>query len=519
MFWGKASKVGLLGVLPLAAAFQPAQEPTVFHSGTRLVEVEVIVRDQPIRPPGVRASLAYFLDSGPPFGPPGALHKGLTKDDFTLLDQGQPQSIAIFRVGLTGAGSSGGDKPVLLPPGAVSNRQDNRGHPVNGASAVLVDFLNTRFGCRGYERQGLTKFLRSAAATDTRMALYTLGENLRMLYDFTDDPQKLKDAAARLEQRHGQLPRDLAAALRDLGDVISVDGGEADADRVHAPMTLKALRVVIQHLAGVPGRKNLVWLMEDPRRVPPAAMVMAQQANIVLYPVVVRTVGGSFGPDASCVGVSLGAARDLAAVTGGRAFFDVLDLNYAVQSTEEDAGTAYVLGYYPAENMLDGKYHTLTVKLHGKAPDKQPLEVRYRPGYLATKVALPPPAPTPQELFAGRVNSARIGLTAEAAPQPRHPGLYDVRVTVDLHDIHLEQHDGHFTGAFDLSVPNPATKGTVRTGTIAIDLLEKQVAAALESGFVVNVGGAEAESGEVRVVVRDRATGIAGSLRVPVPIQ
>ncbi len=62
-------------LIAVVAAAQPSPPEPVFRAGTRLVEVEVIVRNQRVRPPGLRASLAYFLDSGPPFGPPGSLAK------------------------------------------------------------------------------------------------------------------------------------------------------------------------------------------------------------------------------------------------------------------------------------------------------------------------------------------------------------------------------------------------------------------------------------------------------------
>jgi hypothetical protein len=188
-----------------------------------------------------------------------------------------------------------------------------------------------------------------------------------------------------------------------------------------------------------------------------------------------------------------------------------------VRTAEEDTSTTYVLGFYPEEGALDGKYHDLTVKLHGKAPDKQPLEVHYRPGYLATKIALPPPPPTLEELLNGPVNSGGIGLAAQVTPEPEHPDLYDVHITVDLHDIHLDRKgDGHYAGAFDLSVPNPPAEHTIRTGTVALNFTDDQLAKNLETGFKVAVFGAGPESGEIRVVVRDRATGAAGSLRVPV---
>jgi VWFA-related protein len=448
------------------------------------------------------ASLKYIFDTGPPFGPPGALVQGLTKDDFTLLDDGKPQPIAVFSTGPSGV------PPPALPLGAVSNRTDNRGQPLQGATAVLIDLLNTGFDYTGYARLGVTEFLGSLAESGDRIALYTLGENLHIVQNFSEDPQKLRDIAAKLEQRHGTLPADLKKALGDYGDLLDLGKEE-----VHGRMTVNALRVIIQHLSGVPGRKNLVWLMDDPRNVPPPVMALMQRANIVLYPVLVRVVRVEPG------GPSLFAARALAAATGGRAFADARDLTFAVRTAEEDTSTTYVLGFYPEETLLDGKYHNITVKLHGKAPDKQPLEVHYRPGYLATKIALPPPSPTLSELLNGAVNSGGIGLAAQATPNVEHPGLYDVHVTVDLHDIHLDRKDDHFAGAFDLSVPNPSVQRTVRTGTAVVSLTDGQLVKALESGYKIALIGAEPENGEIRVVVRDRATGAAGSLRIPIAKQ
>src|ERR1700683_2085926 len=114
----------------LCAVSAAAQEQAVFRAGTRLVEVEVVVRDK----------------NGPV--------KGLTKDDFTLLDQGKPQSIAIFRSAATYPAPS-----APLPPGTVSNRLDSRGESINGATVVLFDQLNTRFDLKAYQRTEMIKFL------------------------------------------------------------------------------------------------------------------------------------------------------------------------------------------------------------------------------------------------------------------------------------------------------------------------------------------------------------------------
>jgi hypothetical protein len=122
-----------------------------------------------------------------------------------VLDQGKPQSIAVFH-----AGSSSDYKPIALTPGALSNRQDSRGQPLNGATAVLVDMLNTPFDYKGYALVGLKELLRSLSETDTRIALYSLGRNLHILHDFTDDSQRLTEIAAVLDLPHGHLPADIS---------------------------------------------------------------------------------------------------------------------------------------------------------------------------------------------------------------------------------------------------------------------------------------------------------------------
>jgi hypothetical protein len=91
---------------------------------------------------------------------------------------------------------------------------------------------------------------------------------------------------------------------------------------------------VIQRLAAVPGRKNLVLLLGQPH-VPPALMAMARSANIALYPVLVRRLGAFQAQD---------EARAIAARTGGEAFFDAMDLSFAVRAAEEDSSAAYVPG-------------------------------------------------------------------------------------------------------------------------------------------------------------------------------
>jgi VWFA-related protein len=489
-------RVGLLGVLPFMAAQSQLPEPQIFRSGTRLVEVDVVVRSK----------------EGPV--------RGLTRDDFTVFDQGKRQPVAVFGSAAPPAFSA------PLAPGAVSNRRDSRGRLLDGATAVLIDQLNTRFDYKAYERTQVIRFLRGLSETD-RIALYSLGRDLHILQDFTADPRELIGALAKLDQGLDSLPANLDVVLEDYPSIGDAAPNCANAKGVllmactqtavnaglHDDITVEALKRIIQHLAGVPGRRNLVWVKETPQ-IPPAVVAMAEQANIALYPVLIRTVivGNpiGFGPDFMA---TQHAVRDLAAVFGGAGFDDAADIKAAVRTAEEDSESAYTLGYYPAEETLDGKFHRIVVKVSNRELQNNAFEVRYRAGYVATKSTTPPPASTLSELLESPLNATTIGLSALATPDPSRPGSYRVRITVDLRDLHLDRGNGHFIGAIDLSFLHPATQSVI-TRTIRIDIAEGDLARSFEEGYVVNAIGIDGQTGQIHLAVRDRATGAAGSLRI-----
>ena len=496
------------------AALLPAQEPPVFHSGTRLVEVEVAVRGKPVRPPGTKSFLTSLLGDGPPFGSPGPRVQGLTKDEFTLLDNEKPVPVAFFREGSSSVTPSDAGKLIPLPPGVVSNRVDSFGQPSNNATVILIDQLNTNPDLLAYERRGVANMLRTLSASDTHVALYTMGRNLHVLQDFTGDPHRLLDLAAKLDQPHGSP--ELAEAFKDYGGLLAWEGtasGQYIPDPLGIParteMTANALKVVIQHLARVPGRKNLVWLMDTASaQIPPAVTGLLLRTNIVLYPVMVRGTGCWDCPPEELE--KEGGAQSIAAATGGKAFFDAMDLSFAVHAAEEDSRSSYVLGFYPSEEMLDGKYHRLTVKIRNTA-----YHLNYRPGYVASKAAPPAPVLSDQALLDAPLDSAGIGLTAQLQPDPARPGQRQLQLVVDLHDVHLGPEGARLKGAFDVLVVSAS--GAFHSDRISVDIPAAALAKALDAGYTVIFSGIDAGPGELRAVVRDPSANAAGSLRIPVP--
>jgi len=519
--------VFLLVALAATAAFQ-APDPT-FRSGTRLVEAEVVVRNR----------------NGPV--------TNLTKDDFTILDEGKPQRIQVFHAGPSVSNA----QTVPVPPGAVSNRGSFASNAPAGYTAVLFDQLNTRFDLKEYERNALVKFLRHMDPSE-HVAIYVLGSSLHVLQEFTDDPAKLIAAIQHLDSGRDLMPANVHDAMFGfetdmLGHIIPM-GGEAGAMLAHSVgesaanvaqvyaarsglTTEEALATIARHLAGMPGRRNLVWMTENWSTAMPV-MGMLQQSDIALYPVLARSLifAPEFGSDfmsadthdvahALTPGEGIPGAtlmpdvmdtqhkvRALAARTGGDGFGDAKDLQLAVNTAQEDSRSAYTLGYYPAEDALDGKFHSLTVKLTRKQNAR--LEIRYRPGYVASKQIIDAtPSITLAELFRNPLDDTGLGISGRVEPDTA-PGLYTVHLIVDLHDVQMTRERNRSKGRIEMALTGPELAPVT---TLDLNLTDALLADLLRNGLKLVATGIRPSGDAIRVAMRDPATGLGGSLTIRVP--
>lgn len=476
----------------------PVPSPSViFRSGTRLVEVEVVVRDK----------------TGPV--------KGLTREDFTLQDAGKRQDIAVFSADNGGAGTAS----TSLPAAGFSNRADRAGRPINGATVLLLDQLNTSFDNQGYARSQVLKFLESSQAGE-QIAIYLLGKNLTVVQDFTDDRDTLSKAVRKWN------PENLGLLIQDDELMDATDRKAASMSNplyqvIRNQITTEAIAKIAQHLSGIRGRKSLVWLSDTPGA---QGSQFLRAANVHLYPVLTRGVGTSgvvawmrdsreMGLGATHTPLFLPAGNEiavqhanaaLAAFNGATAFTDSRDISLAVRTALEDAGSNYVLGFYPAGETLDNKFHAITVMVGRKGVARgKTIDIRYRPGYFASAIA-PPAAPrtSPGDLLRNPLDGSAIGLTATSNSAN---GKYEIDVTVDLHDIHFEMKNNRHEATLGLSFADDASQH-LQTATLKLSYSDEDFAAALERGFRV-IKTFEDKSA-VRIVAEDGATGLAGSLRV-----
>src|SRR6266550_8251683 len=178
----------LVLALPPASPAQkstPQEEPP-FRSTTRLVVLDVVVTDR----------------AGKPV-------TNLSQADFTLLEDGVPQSIASF------------ESPELRPNAPVSKRKNskvdlrtpaNDSAPSPAALTILVlDELNSEVLDQAYARAAIQKFLRTHGPRLRQpTSLMLLGEKrLELLHDYSHDANALVEA---LHQRHAEVPFGLMTA-------------------------------------------------------------------------------------------------------------------------------------------------------------------------------------------------------------------------------------------------------------------------------------------------------------------
>ena len=246
----------LFAALLNASAQSPAGLPN-FRAGTTLIEFTVVVT-----------------------GKDGKHVTDLTQEDVSVVEGGRPRDIAFFHYeGAPPAAIRVRAQP--LAPGVFSNRPEYAPGPPRNITAILIDSLNTRAEDQVKVLAHVLSFI-SAVPSDTRVAIYRTGERVRVIHDFTDDVEGLRK---RLMNDGLEAPRDNQQTVAVQQMIIEPWQAEAMAATMEASLevayqemagveersnqfmesrrveyTISSLEAVGNHLAGIPGRKNLIWM-------------------------------------------------------------------------------------------------------------------------------------------------------------------------------------------------------------------------------------------------------------------
>ena len=345
----------------------------------------------------------------------------LKREDFAITDNGKLQRIAVFSQNVSSSLPVG----PPLPPNTFTNRLEQKAGTPASITVILLDNLNTLWNDRLQARSQVVKFL-SQIQPEDHIGIYALGASLRVLHDYTTDSTDLLKRLA--SYKGGEIPDLLPAQPlpgMDSGDVLLLDAwlrGDGSTERERdfytrnkVFSTLKALEFIAQHLARVPGRKSLIWVSGgfpldigfdgnsrwyDSNRLDSFGSEIDQaarrlnNADLAIYPIDARGLMApgtgintsrslpNLRPSFAGMG-NLSASsgnqalmQDLAARTGGKAFYNTNDISGAVAKAVADSQVTYTVGYYPADEHFDGKFHNVDVKV-----GRSGVKLRYRKGY------------------------------------------------------------------------------------------------------------------------------------------
>lgn len=522
---------GIWAVNLLLAATAFAQEAPTFRTGARLVEVQVVAT----------------VKGGQPA-------RGLTEADFEVLENGKPQKIAFFAQ----PPERSVERPQPLPAGLFTNRPEYSAGSPRGVTAIVLDVLNTSTADQPFARAHIARFLKNLRGNEL-VAIYILGARLRVIHDFSDDPASLAKLAATLRNEWPQGGADTEELLRSEAAVFAQAVADRDAEgakngldgalelnqQQRIRMTLGNLETLANHLAGISGRKSLVWVsagvsmlrmatagsMAGPRGTSAPvyqsyakefgrAAIRLADSNVAVYPIDARGLRiqsdvpiqspllGQRGPafDAMWMRVpateSFSSMRYFADATGGRAVYNSNDIEGGLRRASADLEASYTLAYHTTladdsekrELQVRVKRRDVTVLARKRVP-ATPKE-----SLLSVRDLLDSPVSATQVLLNGQVTRSGNQILVRLQIEPgnlmftRRGNLTEGEVEVYLAQI------------------RPTRERKVTDTKLTLRLTEEQVEKVMAEGLMFEKTlEADPAAERLRVVVRDPRTGGAGS--------
>lgn len=333
-----------------------------------------------------------------------------------------------------------------------------------------------------------------------------------------------------------------------------------DATNRRGELTAKALEAIADHMATIPGRKNLVWVsgsipftiltesFESPSRqggtTGPYTLAAARalnRANMAVYPVDASGVVTNAAMDPSnpndlkCIDCipsgptpksgmfvrenNLTSERILADQTGGLAFYGTNDIGKVMKRAFDDGRYAYTIGFYPNHGQWDGKYRK--IKIQVKTAGAQ---LRYRVGYFAEAEHGDSEAQAKadlEEAALSPLDATRLGMIVSGKMfGPVSERRVELHVALDPKQLLLKSVGQRERGAVDLYFVQRNAQGeTVAAESlrIGLNLEEKQYEYLSKAGLILGRHlKIEPAALELRVLVRDAGSEALGSVTMPV---
>jgi VWFA-related protein len=360
---------------------------------------------------------------------------GLATSDFTVLEDGVPQTLSYFEaVELPPAPSS---SPPPKP--RVTTNVGPRAR-VGRTFLIFFDDVHTTRGNGERAKTAIAQFLKTAVREGDHVTLVSAAGDAWWTARMEEGRDDLMAILKRLEGRYipdraldrisdyeamriylyddqevaGRVQRRLESTgsltSSQSGTALAAAGGRdpmlwARASEVYFQavgrnrITLKGLRRALDSLATTKGRKSVILVsdgfMNDPSLDDFKEVVQAsRRANAAIYSVESMGLAGlpvGFGAESSSpiADLDVGAAfmdaalatqgdDDLADDTGGFSVKNTNDLARGIERIADESRVYYLLGYIPTNTKQDGKFRKIEVKV-----GRKDVKIRARKGYYA----------------------------------------------------------------------------------------------------------------------------------------
>jgi VWFA-related protein len=388
----------LLSIAPLGAqqtnqapAKQNADQNYVLKVNTDLVLTNVVVRNKKT----------------------GEIVRGLTQNDFTILENGKPQKIASFdfqsvdQAQPLNEATISGQGPLLQGKNTVTvaTEAELRNHRL-----IVMFFDLTSMQVEDLDRaaDAAKNYVNKQMQPADLVAIASLGTSLTVDQDFTTNKQALLNVINRYTGSEGQgfAQGNNGTDTNTVEDVSGYTPDESEYNDINNDRELFALRALARSLEKINQKKSLLYFsggltkdgIENQASLR-SAINSAVKANLSIYSVDTRglqavsplgdaTTGSLRGTSAfSGAGVqgnfdsnfnSQETLATLSSDTGGKAFFDSNDFAPAFQKVQQDTSAYYAIGFHSTNPTRDGRFRRLTIKVN-----RADVKLEYRPGYYA----------------------------------------------------------------------------------------------------------------------------------------
>src|SRR5271157_283394 len=253
------------------------------------------------------------------------------------------------------------------------------------------------------------KFIRTQMRPADLMAILSFSDGVHVLRDFTDNRNDLENTIDKLfvGEAQGFDFTDADDSSADTGTAFGEDDSEFNL--FNTDRQLAALQTAAQMLGALNEKKVLIYFASglrlsgvDNQAQFRATTNAAIRANVSFYSIDARGLvaqaplgdatrgspgglGMYSGRSAMALANNFQQSQDtlyaLAADTGGKALLDNNDLSVGIVQAEQSIGSYYILGYYSANQNLDGRFRRIKITFSGDSSAK----LSYRQGYFAGK--------------------------------------------------------------------------------------------------------------------------------------